>query len=452
MNIKSIIIFFLFLPIFSAAQSHSIIVDGNPSDWIGTPSTTVHGTTYSSSEWIYTGDINDTRTDYSPFWIAGEDIIEVRFATDGINFFGMIKVKSLNPIDLPVYSIAINNGTGNMNYIGDESQTIFVNNKQKSSTNIDLHCIQMDGLNIFSIELYAGDGWYFPSGNANVSYNLSSNCVEFSIPLIELGITSTSTIVVTLASFFRNDFNLPPVSNNDKDNTQDFPGSDVVDVMTPGASQGDLSVREEYHTSGYIQSFAEIDLSQAPLPVELISFTGVFINNTILLNWETATEVNNYGFEIQRVSINGEWEKIGFIEGHGNSASPHQYSFIDGTASYGKFSYRLKQIDLDGTSELSNEITINTRDITTTLILNQNYPNPFNPTTQINFAVKEKCNAKLLVYDLLGNEIASLFNGEVNPNTIYKAEFDGSNLSTGIYFYQLITPFRIESKKMLLIK
>ncbi|MCK9279719.1 MAG: T9SS type A sorting domain-containing protein [Melioribacteraceae bacterium] len=451
MDIK-IIIFFLFFPIISVAQSHSIIIDGNPSDWIGTPSSTVHGTTYSSSEWIYTGEINDTRTDTSPFWIDGEDITEVRFATDGTDFFGMIKVKSLNPIDLPVYSIALNNGTGNMNYIGDESQTIFGYNKQRSSTNIDIHFIQIGGMDDLCIELFSGDGWYFPSNNAKVSYNLSYNCVEFSIPLNELGITSTSNIVITLASFFRNDYYLLAASNNDKDNTVDFPGSDAVDVMTPGASQGDLTVREEYHTYGLIQSFAEIDISQAPLPVELTSFSGVFANNSILLNWETATEVNNYGFEIQRISLIGEWEKIGFIQGHGNSAAPNQYSFIDKTASFGEYSYRLNQIDLDGTSELYEAITIKARDLPSTILLNQNYPNPFNPTTQINFAVKEKCNAKLIVYDVLGNEISTLFNGEVNPNTIYKAEFDGSNLCTGIYFYKLVASSSIESKKMLLIK
>ncbi len=451
MDIKSITIF-LFLPILLYSQSHSIIIDGNPSDWIGTPSSTIHGTTYSSGEWIYTGEANDTRTASGVFWVKNVDITEVRFATDGTNFLGLIKVNNIGAIELAIYSIAINNGTGKWNWIGDDSESKFGYDVQRASINIDIHCITEGTANIPRIELNTGDGWNFPSNNAVVNYTLENNCIEFSIPLNEIGLVFNSNINVTLATFFRNEFNAPYVSNNEKDNTYNLEGSDAFDVMTPGAPEGNVLEREYYLIYEIIQYFAQIDLSQAPLPVELISFEGNFINKAIYLNWETATEVSNYGFEILRSQKGGRWEKIGFVPGHGNSASPNQYSFIDKIATIGEYSYQLNQIDLDGTSELSEIINIKAGELITPLLLNQNYPNPFNPRTQINFAVKEKCNLKLIVYDLLGNEVATLFNGEVLPNIIYKSEFDGSNLSSGIYFYQLITPSKIEVKKMLLIK
>lgn len=455
MSIKLLTIF-LFLPILAIAQSHSIVIDGNPSDWIGTPSSTIHGTTYSAGEWIYTGEANDIRTDIGILWLKNEDLTEVRFATDGTNLLGLIKVVNIANIEFGFYSIALNNGTeGKMNWIGDDSQVLFGSNIQKASTNIDIHCIREGGFNILRIELNNGTGWYFPSNKAVANYSIENNCIEFSIPLSELGLVSNNNINVTMATFFTSDIYSFAVSNNEKDNTYDFEGSDVIDVMTPGAARGDISIREPYYiylTNGIIQSFAQIDLSQAPLPVELISFSGIYINNSTVINWETATEVNNYGFEILRLREGNNWEKIGFIPGHGNSATPNQYSFIDKTASMGEYSYRLNQIDLDGTSELSEIITVKAGELATSILLNQNYPNPFNPKTQINFAVKEKCNLKLIVYDLLGNEIATLFDGEVLQNTLYKTEFDGTELSTGIYFYQLITPTKIEVKKMLLIK
>ncbi|KUO62452.1 hypothetical protein APF79_08085 [bacterium BRH_c32] len=451
MDIKSITIF-LFLPILLFSQSHSIIIDGNPSDWIGTPSSTIHGTTYSAGEWIYTGEANDMRTEPGLFWVKNEDITEVRFATDGTNFLGLIKVDNISAIDLGLYSIAINNGTGTINWIGDDTQSIFGNNIQQASIYFDIHFITRDGQNNLHIELNKGSGWYFASNNAAVNFSYAYNCIEFSIPLTELGLESNSNITLTFATFFKNEYTSPFVSNNEKDNTYDLLGSDAIDVMTPGAPESNILERENYLIYGVIQHFAQIDLSLAPLPVELVSFGGIFINNSIQLNWETATEVSNYGFEILRSSESEQWKKIGFIPGHGNSAYPNQYSFIDNNATIGEFSYQLNQIDLDGTSELSEIITIKAGELISSILLNQNYPNPFNPRTQISFAVKEKCNLKLVVYDLLGNEIANLFNGEVLPNKVYKAEFDGTNLSSGIYFYQLITPRKIEVKKMLLIK
>jgi hypothetical protein len=191
-----------------------------------------------------------------------------------------------------------------------------------------------------------------------------------------------------------------------------------------------------------------------PLPVELTTFTAnVNKSNIVDLNWETATEVNNYGFNIERKPESGEWEKVGFVEGHGNSNSTKLYSFSDkNIETIGKVYYRLKQLDIDGTFEYSKTIEVEVA-APNNFELSQNYPNPFNPTTVIKYQVPniKSQTITLKVYDAIGKEVATLVN-EVQKPGIYKVSFDASNLSSGIYYYQLKTKNFFEVKKMLLIK
>ncbi|MBK9097632.1 MAG: hypothetical protein IPM14_05775 [bacterium] len=193
----------------------------------------------------------------------------------------------------------------------------------------------------------------------------------------------------------------------------------------------------------------------AALPVELSSFTAkVLKEGGIELSWRTETEVNNYGFEVQKSEYRSqelEWKTIGFVEGHGNSNSPKDYSFKDNVIS-GKYSYRLKQIDTDGTFEYSKVIEVDAGDMPEGFVLEQNYPNPFNPSTKIKFAVVETQTAKLIVFDVLANEVAVPFNGTAEGGKIYESVFDGSNLSSGIFFYRLETESKVENRKMLLLK
>ena len=201
-----------------------------------------------------------------------------------------------------------------------------------------------------------------------------------------------------------------------------------------------------------------VEISGAPpLPVELSSFTANFSNGSIKLNWVTQTEIDNLGFEVERQvgsrqSTVGNWKLIGFVDGHGNSNSPKEYSFLDEGISYGVYSYRLKQIDNDGTFEYSNEIQIEAGEIPDEIVLEQNYPNPFNPSTTIWFAINESVQAILRVYNVLGNEITELFNERTEAGKVYHLEFDAENLSSGIYFYSLETPSRTIHRKMILIK
>ncbi|KAB2847391.1 MAG: T9SS type A sorting domain-containing protein [Ignavibacterium sp.] len=196
------------------------------------------------------------------------------------------------------------------------------------------------------------------------------------------------------------------------------------------------------------------------LPVELSSFSVSIQEGNVFSNWETATEVNNYGFEIERCKtqdVRSEtWEKIGFVNGHGNSNSPKYYSFVDGKAPIGELKYRLKQIDFDGTFEYSDFVTIyNSQDYKFDLA--QNYPNPFNPSTTISFTVPNVVDAfnasttLLKVYDVLGREVASLVNEKKTPGN-YKINFNANKFASGMYFYTLTSGSFKQTKKMLLIK
>ncbi len=221
------------------------------------------------------------------------------------------------------------------------------------------------------------------------------------------------------------------------------------------------------------------------VPVELVSFDITSENNTVLLQWKTATEINNKGFEVQRSEGGGQrsemgdqngWKKIGFVEGYGTSTEEKNYSFTNADLTTGDFFYRLKQIDFNGSYTYSNivEVKINQPD---KFSLSQNYPNPFNPTTTINYTIPNVISSPagrernlfvtLKVYNVLGKEVETLVNEEKLPG-VYSVEFNsyfdksagrGQNLSSGIYFYQLtVVPNGRQAgsfsstKKMILLK
>jgi hypothetical protein len=193
-----------------------------------------------------------------------------------------------------------------------------------------------------------------------------------------------------------------------------------------------------------------------PLPVELTSFVSEINENDVTLNWTTATETNNSGFDIERRDSRGEtqdvWNKIGFVEGNGTSATSQNYSYNDRGLNSGKYNYRLKQIDFNGNVEyfnLSNEVIVGTPG---KFELSQNYPNPFNPVTKINYQLRATNYVSLKVYDVLGNEVFDLVNEKQNAG-YYEIDFDGSNFSSGVYFYKLaIDGNVIDTKRMVLLK
>ncbi len=176
-------------------------------------------------------------------------------------------------------------------------------------------------------------------------------------------------------------------------------------------------------------------IAATPLPVELTSFTASSVNGTVNLNWATASEVSNYGFEVERSADESVWNKIGFVAGNGNSNSVKTYSYSDNTASAGTVYYRLKQLDTDGKYEYSKVVSVNntTPDAFT---VDQNFPNPFNPSTTIRFSLANSSNVKVDVYASNGELVHTLANQTYEAGN-HALNFDASQLSAGIYFYRI---------------
>ena len=205
------------------------------------------------------------------------------------------------------------------------------------------------------------------------------------------------------------------------------------------------------------------------LPVELVSFTCTVQSANVELAWQTATEINNYGFEIERTTplpppsegggdeVGGgsesKWVKIGFITGSGTSNSPKEYSFTDDKVTTGNYKYRLKQIDNDGRFEYSDEVEVNVTKAAADFALQQNYPNPFNPSTLINYTLPQEGHVVLKLYDILGKEVATLVDKQQSAGThSFRLSSDGFNLAAGVYVYELQSGSFTDTKKMLLLK
>lgn len=237
------------------------------------------------------------------------------------------------------------------------------------------------------------------------------------------------------------------------DNTNVNQGS-ITDNTYTDFSNGYLGL-VTINTAGALQTveFDQLYFSQSstsPLPVELTSFIVSSIEGGILLNWSTATEVNNYGFNVERRTNSEEWAKIAFVNGNGNSNSPKNYTFRDNAAPAGKVQYRLKQIDFDGKFEYSDIVEVNV-EVPSKLALYQNIPNPFNPTTEIKFSLPQTGNVELSIYNMLGEKIQTLVSSVMNAGE-HKVFFNASNLSSGVYLYKLTTENSATVKKMILMK
>ncbi len=194
--------------------------------------------------------------------------------------------------------------------------------------------------------------------------------------------------------------------------------------------------------------------SNAPLPVELSSFSASVVGNAVKLIWRTETEINNYGFEVERASLSASplssWEKIGFVNGNGNSNSPKSYTYEDKNVLSGKYSYRLKQMDNDGKFEYSKTIEVDLGS-PSKFELAQNFPNPFNPETAIRFTLPAAGNVRLTINNLLGQEVRSLVNEYKEAGT-HIINFNASDFNSGVYIYRLEASGITQTRKMTLIK
>jgi photosystem II stability/assembly factor-like uncharacterized protein len=186
------------------------------------------------------------------------------------------------------------------------------------------------------------------------------------------------------------------------------------------------------------------------VPVELTAFTATSKGNEVILNWSTATETNNKGFSIERKAANSEYSEIGFVPGFGTTTEPKSYTFTDSKVSTGKYTYRLKQTDFDGSYKYSQEVEA---EVSAPLAfsLEQNYPNPFNPSTKIRYTVPQGSQIQIKVFDVLGSELATLVN-EYKQAGRYELDYNAVSLPSGVYFYQLRAGSIVETRKMILLK
>lgn len=171
------------------------------------------------------------------------------------------------------------------------------------------------------------------------------------------------------------------------------------------------------------------------IPVELISFAARQTGTSVVLNWQTATENNNKGFSVERKYKNNSWTEIGFVAGKGTTTEKQLYRFEDKTAAVGKVYYRLKQIDFNGTVSYSGIAEV---DLTAPKVfdISQNYPNPFNPTTTIRFELAVNSTVKLVLFNVLGQQVKVLLNSNL-PAGIQEYKLNADDLQSGVYFYRI---------------
>ncbi len=197
-----------------------------------------------------------------------------------------------------------------------------------------------------------------------------------------------------------------------------------------------------------------------PLPIQLSSFTARLAGaGRIVLEWETLTELNNYGFEVQKkhgaedgfLTISGS-----FVPGHGTTLVPQRYSFVDQSSVQGEHWYRLKQIDLDGTLHFTDPVRI---DVMTNVLeadpgaarLQQNHPNPFNPSTTISFSIPRSTFVTLTIFNTLGQQIAALVSGQLQPGN-HSVQWSAGNAGPGVYYYRLTADEFTQAKKLVLLR
>lgn len=288
--------------------------------------------------------------------------------------------------------------------------------------------------------------FYSPSNSQIPGDNITPLLVTADGRLWFANFQSTTTSIYGLCWFDGTNFGIFP-----QQQTGGLPHAQIYDMEVKYIQNG-----YELWISCASRGIAVLTVTGTIIPVELTSFTANVNNNKVILNWSTATEINNQGFEIQRALLTNladkSWETVGFVNGNGTTTEVSSYSFTDNltlTHNHTLY-YRLRQIDLDGKFEYSNEIEIEIV-LPLKFELSQNYPNPFNPATIISYQLPVNSLVTLRVYNAIGQQVAELIN-EVKQAGVHKVEFNASNLPSGVYFYKLQSDGLVETKKMILLK
>ena len=358
-------------------------------------------------------------------------------------------------------------GGGIFNYTLCRSYDVLNNQGNRNFSPENIFAGQLSGVNVI-IYSYRG----------GISLDLNNDgLIDIISPGIELRNNGNGTFsnsntffyIFSLSSDFNGDGFLDVAGGYDilsfNDGNGNFTYSTINNgIFNAGASgdfdnDGDIDLAIYNFLTNQVSILLNGDI---PLPVELSSFTSETESNNVTLSWTTVSEENNAGYDLERSMFNVQtsmfndnWIKAGFVSGKGTTSNSNSYTFTDRNLQSGKYKYRLKQSDYNGNFkfyELSNEVVIGVPD---KFYLSQNYPNPFNPVTNLGFGISSAAGGlgfvSLKVYDVLGNEVALLVNENKEPG-YYNVQFDGSSLSSGIYFYRLESNGFVQTKRMMMVK
>jgi subtilisin family serine protease len=266
-----------------------------------------------------------------------------------------------------------------------------------------------------------GSGVYVARSSSPTSYGTSSG-TSFSCPIL----AGAAALVLSV------DPTLTPM--------------EILDLLRQTASRS--SNPDNLYGWGIINTLDAIEL--IPVPVEITLFSGSYVNGSVQLEWITATETNNSGFEVQKRYEGTSFEKIGFVAGSGSTTVETHYSFTDEHNLVGRIYYRLKQIDFNGGYTFSNEIMIEVLNLTDYQLF-QNYPNPFNPSTSIKYSVPAQSKIKISLYDIIGHEVTTLFEG-IRESGVYNINLTADNLPSGVYFVSMTAENFSKAIKITLMK
>ncbi|MCX6158128.1 MAG: T9SS type A sorting domain-containing protein [Ignavibacteriae bacterium] len=298
----------------------------------------------------------------------------------------------------------------------------------------------------YVIDRYSQEAWWnvTPSGFNNGTYDISLQVYNIS----GVSIVNYSQLRVLKRETSSPDWALVGSHVNASGTVE---GSTVKNITV---NRTGLSGFSDFGIGGY--SVDGNVLNNAPLPVLLSSFSSVLKGHDVNLTWKTDRETNNAGFDVERKSEGSNlWNKVGYVKGKGSTNSPASYTFEDKKLNSGKYNYRLKQIDYNGNFEYHNLATIVDVALPTKFNLSQNYPNPFNPTTKIDFDLPFDSKVNIVLYDMTGREVKTLVN-ETRTAGYYTVQFNAADLSSGMYFYRIITKSSgkdfVMTKKMMLVK
>jgi hypothetical protein len=286
------------------------------------------------------------------------------------------------------------------------------------------------------------------SPNTNVSWAaFSTQSITWNTANTTASPVSCSAVNILLSTDGGNSWPITLASNTPNDGTES--------VIIPD-NQGTSSRVKIEAVGNIFFDISNVNFSiSAPLPVELTSFKVAEIKKGVHIIWETATEVNNNGFQLERSTNNNIFSPIAFVNGHGTTNIKSMYEYIDKSVFSGVYSYRLKQVDNNGEHKYSNVVEVDLG-MPKTFVLDQNYPNPFNPTTNISFSLPSAAHVVMKIFDLLGNEASEIVNNNFVEG-IHSITVDASKFVSGIYFYTITASidgaieFR-QTKKMIVLK